>query len=197
MCYNFRMLRTNSLLFACFLLVACGSGASSDTSSDAAVAGSAQPAAAFTGDAGVLSWQSEHDVESTVQRLRDSLIARGYNVFGTIMHDEDAANVDITLRPTRLVIFGNPKAGSPLMEAEQVMGLDLPMKFLVAKGEDRKVRVFTNDPAYIVARHKAEGLSDNVAAMQASLDKIAKSATAAGPLDLPTPGAAPSPTGNE
>ena len=82
-------------------------------------------------DHGLVTLQSSHDVATTLERLTAALEAKGVRVFARIDHAAGAASVGLALRPATLVIFGNPAAGTPLMQAAQTVGIDLPLKALV------------------------------------------------------------------
>ncbi|RMD86905.1 MAG: DUF302 domain-containing protein [Alphaproteobacteria bacterium] len=93
-----------------------------------------------------------------MDRLAEVATARGFRIFARIDHAAGAASVGRSLRPTALLIFGNPKGGAPLMEAAQTMAIDLPLKALVYEDADGRVWIAFNDPAYLVRRHHlAEG----------------------------------------
>jgi len=91
----------------------------------------------------------------------------------TIDHAANAASVDEELRPTRVVLFGNPALGTPLMQASQSAGIDLPQKLLVWEGESGDVRVTYNDPAYVAERHGIEGQDERLATIAGALRTIA------------------------
>jgi len=104
-------------------------------------------------DNGLITLPSAHDVPTTIARLTAALEAKGVTVFARIDHAAGAQSAGLTLRPTTLVIFGNPAAGTPLMQAAQTGGIDLPLKALVWQGEDGAVRLTYNDPLWVAARH--------------------------------------------
>jgi uncharacterized protein (DUF302 family) len=110
---------------------------------------------------GLITLTSKNDFATTLARLDDILAQKGVTVFARIDHAAGAAGVNMPLRPTTLVIFGNPAAGTPLMQAAQTAGIDLPLKALVWHDADGAVKLSYNDPAWIAARH---GLGDKVAA---------------------------------
>lgn len=97
--------------------------------------------------------RSAHDVGETVERLVASLDAHGIRLFARIDFARDAAAAGMTLRPEQLVIFGNPKAGTPLLAASPTVGLDLPLKALVWEDAGGATWIAYNDPAYILSRH--------------------------------------------
>jgi uncharacterized protein (DUF302 family) len=85
--------------------------------------------------------------------MLESLESKGVKVFAVIDHSGEAANVGLTMRPTKLVVFGSPKGGTPLMQAAPSVAIDLPLKALVAEDESGKVWLTWNDAAYLRARH--------------------------------------------
>jgi len=101
----------------------------------------------------VVRIRSAHDVARTVERLLALLAAHGLRVFADIDFARDAAAAGLTLRPERLVVFGSPKSGTPLLAAAPTVGLDLPLKALVWEDGDGVTWLAYNDPAYIVRRH--------------------------------------------
>lgn len=109
---------------------------------------------------GIVSRESPHAVDETVRRLETTLQARGITVFARIDHSGEAEKVGLRMRPTRLLIFGNPKAGTPMMVAAPSVALDLPMKLLVAEGESGTVTVSFNAAEHVRQRH---GLSAEIA----------------------------------
>ena len=99
------------------------------------------------------------------------------NVFGRINHAEGARNVGQELRPTELVIFGNPKVGTPLMQCGQTVAIDLPQKALVWQDEDGQVWITYNDPQYLAARHKVNGCKTVLDKVKNALKNFAEAAT--------------------
>ena len=108
---------------------------------------------AATLDGGIASKPSAHSVDETVAKLRALLDAKGVTVFAVIDHSGEAAKVGLTMRPTKLVIFGNTKGGTPVMVAAPSIALDLPLKILVAEDAAGKVWLSYNKPEYLQARH--------------------------------------------
>ncbi|MEO6408408.1 MAG: DUF302 domain-containing protein [Burkholderiaceae bacterium] len=99
--------------------------------------------------------KSPHSAKSTMDRLEETVKQRGLNVFARIDHAAGAAKIGKTLRPTELLIFGNPQGGTPLMECAQSVGIDLPLKALVWEDAAGQVWLSYNDPAFIAKRHGA------------------------------------------
>jgi len=127
---------------------------------------------------GLITLRSAHDFPTTLDRLLKVLEAKGVTVFARIDHAAGAASVGLPLRPTTLVIFGNPAAGTPLMQAEQTAGIDLPLKALVWQDAGGAVNLSYNDPAWIAARHApGGGTQPAVAAMSGALKAFAAQAT--------------------
>lgn len=116
-------------------------------------------ATASTGAAaadGLVRSASPHSVEETAERFVSQAKKQGLKIFEQVDHAAGAASVGKELRPTRLVIFGNPKGGTPLMQCAQSVGIDLPMKALVWEDADGQVWLAYNDPGYLAERHGIE-----------------------------------------
>ena len=128
---------------------------------------------------GMTTIPSSFGAKETMDRLEAEIGAKGMAVFARIDHAAGAAAVGLALRPTELLIFGSAKAGTPLMQADQAVGIDLPLKALVYEDAAGKVWLAANDPRWIARRH---GLGATVAgaaeAMAAALDALARAATA-------------------
>jgi uncharacterized protein (DUF302 family) len=104
---------------------------------------------------GLVALKSPHGAADTMNRLEAAVKQRGLNVFARIDHAAGATKVGKTLRPTELLIFGNPQGGTPLMECAQSAGIDLPLKALVWQDESKQVWLGYNDPAFLAQRHGA------------------------------------------
>jgi uncharacterized protein (DUF302 family) len=102
---------------------------------------------------GLIALASNHPVRETMDRLEAALREKGITLFARIDHAAGAAAVDMPLRPTELIIFGNPKAGTPLMQSKQSIGIDLPLKMLGWQDAAGKVWLAYNDPAWLARRH--------------------------------------------
>jgi len=102
---------------------------------------------------GIVSKPSNHSVDKTVERLVAILRARGIALFALVDHSGEAAKVGMKMRPTKLLIFGNPKAGTPLMLAAPSSAIDLPLKILIWEDEQGKVGISYNSPQYLQKRH--------------------------------------------
>ena len=104
---------------------------------------------------GLVALKSAHTPKATMDRLEGLVKQRGLNVFARIDHAGGAAKIGKSLRPTELLIFGNPQGGTPFMECAQSAGIDLPLKALVWQDASGQVWLSYNDPAYLAARHGA------------------------------------------
>ena len=113
-----------------------------------------------------------------MDRLRAAIEKRGMTVLARIDHAAAATQVCLTLRPTEVVIFGNPRAGTPLMQVAQTMGIDLPLKILVWQDGEDKTWLSTNDPKWLAKRHGVDAGTERVAdAMTAALAAVMTEAT--------------------
>jgi uncharacterized protein (DUF302 family) len=129
---------------------------------------------AIATSSGVIKIASQHSVAATMERLEALLKERGVLIFAGIDFSADAARVGLTMRPEQLLIFGNPRAGTPLMQVEPVVGLDLPLKALVWEDSAGAVWIAYNDPQHITARHGlAATMSANLAAVVPLLELAA------------------------
>lgn len=102
---------------------------------------------------GLVQIASPYPVEETLRRLQAAFAAKGLQVFAVIDHSGEAEKVGLKMRPTKVVIFGSPKAGTPLMVAAPSLAIDLPLKALVAEDAVGKVWLTYNDPEYLQERH--------------------------------------------
>jgi len=102
---------------------------------------------------GIIARPSNHSVDETVENLKKILQAKGVALFAFVDHSGEAAKVGITMPPTKLLIFGSPKAGTPLMLAAPSVAIDLPLKILVAEDAQGKVWLSYNTPEYLKERH--------------------------------------------
>jgi len=125
-------------------------------------------------DNGIVSKTSRHSVDETVGKLRRILQARGITLFALIDHSGEAEKVGFAMKPTKLLIFGNPKAGTPVMLAAPSSALDLPLKILVWEDAEGKVWLSYNSAEYLAKRHGVpQGLLQNLAATGKVADEAA------------------------
>jgi uncharacterized protein (DUF302 family) len=121
---------------------------------------------------GLVQVASRYSVEETVARLQTAFAEKGMQVFAVIDHSGEAEKVGLKMRPTKVVIFGSPKGGTPLMVAAPSLAIDLPLKALVAQDGDGKVSVTYNSPEYLQNRHGVPGeLIKNLAGAGAVIGK--------------------------
>jgi len=104
-------------------------------------------------DNGIVRIASHHPVDETVANVEKILASKGVTLFAVIDHSGEAEKAGLHMRPTKLLIFGNPKAGTPWMIAAPSIAIDLPLKILVAEDEGGKVWISYNSPAFLQARH--------------------------------------------
>jgi uncharacterized protein (DUF302 family) len=116
---------------------------------------------------GIVNKPSKRSVEQTVEALTNILKAKGVAVFALIDHSGEAEKVGLKMRPTKLLIFGNPKAGTPLMLASPSSAIDLPLKILIWEDAQGKVWLSYNSPEYLKERHGLpQELMQNIAVME-------------------------------
>jgi uncharacterized protein (DUF302 family) len=127
---------------------------------------------------GLVTLPSSHGAAETLRRLEAVLAEKGLHVFARIDHAAAARGVGMELRPTVVVLFGNPKAGTPLMQSRQTVGIDLPLKALVWEDESGRAWLTYNDPAHLARRHGVHDRDEAVQAMAAGLEGLARAATA-------------------
>jgi len=102
---------------------------------------------------GIVDIPSNHSVDQTVEKLRAILAAKGVSLFALVDHSGEAEKVGMKMRPTKLLIFGSPSAGTPLMLAAPSLALDLPLKVLIREDDNGRVWVSYNSPDYLKERH--------------------------------------------
>ena len=120
-----------------------------------------------TPDNGIISKQSDQSVDEIVEKLEGILQAKGITLFAHVDHSGEAAKAGLKMPPTKLLIFGNPKGGTPLMLASPGSAIDLPLKILVAEVADGKTCVSYNSPAYLSQRHNLpQQLMQNIAVVE-------------------------------
>lgn len=125
---------------------------------------------------GLVRLESNYSVQETADRFEEFAIKKGANIFARINYHENAASVDLEMRPTELIIFGNPKVGTPLMNCAQEVGIDLPLKVLIYENEDKKVLITYNDPNYFKTRHKIIGCETILTKMSGMLSSLSAAA---------------------
>ena len=124
-------------------------------------------------EGGIISIPSNHSVDETVDKLKNILQSKQITLFALIDHSGEAAKVGLKMPPTKLLIFGNPKGGTPLMLAAPSTALDLPLKILVPEDAQGKVWLSYNSPEYLKERH---GLPTNLLLNSAVVETLAAAA---------------------
>lgn len=132
---------------------------------------------AMAGGNGLISIKSAHSVSVTLDRLENLLTKKGVTIVTRWSHDAAAKKVGIALRPTELLIFGNPKLGSRFFTSQQTAGIDLPMKALAWKDKNGQVWLTYNDPHYIASRHGIKNRAKTVSKMTLALKQLMNAAS--------------------
>lgn len=125
---------------------------------------------------GLINIQSDFNVKETTERLENILNEKGMTIFNQINHSDAAQKVGVELRETRLIIFGNPKVGSPLMQCQQSVAIDLPQKAIIWEDGKSKVWISYNDPRYLGKRHNIIGCDEVISKVEKALSGITKAA---------------------
>lgn len=121
-----------------------------------------------TADRGIIDKPSNHSVDETVARLQKILQARSITLFALVDHSGEAAKAGLTMPPTKLLVFGNPKAGTPVMLAVPSIAIDLPLKLLVWQDPQGKTWISYNSPTYLQQRHGVpQELLPNISSVEA------------------------------
>ena len=126
---------------------------------------------------GIIKIKSAHSVAETINKLEAVLNKKGMTIFKRVDHTAGAAKADLELRPTELLIFGNPKVGTPLMLCSQTAALDLPQKALAYEDKNGQVWLAYNDPAYMAKRHGIKGCEKPLQKVSNALANFTKAAT--------------------
>jgi uncharacterized protein (DUF302 family) len=128
-------------------------------------------------DNGLVNVKSAHSVKDTADRLEKALTNKGMTVFIRIDHAAGAKKVGLALPPTELVIFGNPKVGTPMMQCSRSVAIDLPQKALIWEDDQAQVWLTYNDPAYLATRHAITGCEAVLEKVGGALKNFAAAAT--------------------
>jgi uncharacterized protein (DUF302 family) len=125
---------------------------------------------------GLTTIKSSHGPQDTMNRLEAAVRAKGMTVFARIDHSAGASAVALSLNPTEVLIFGNAKGGTPLMQAVQTVGIDLPLRALVWQDASGETWLSYNDPAWLAKRHGLSGTEAPIGNLTAALDAVARAA---------------------
>ena len=122
---------------------------------------------------GFVSHRSQHSVDETVARLKSILDAKGVMLFAVVDHSGEAEKAGLKMPPTKLLIFGNPKGGTPVMLAAPTIAIDLPLKVLIWEDAAGKAWISFNDPVYLQKRHNVPGdLVKNISVVEGLVDEV-------------------------
>jgi len=125
---------------------------------------------------GLVNLTCSHEVKAMTDRLEALLVEKGFTVFSRIDHAAGAKKIGKYLRPTELLIFGNPNSGTPLMQNIQTCAIDLPQKFLIWEDATGKVWISYNDPNYLIQRHSLTSCDELIKKIENSLKNIIEEA---------------------
>ena len=125
----------------------------------------------------IISVESNYSVKVTADRFEEILKSKGLTIFDRINHSQNASIVNLELAPTEVIIFGNPKVGTPLMQCSKTVAIDLPQKALFWKDSEGKVFLSYNNPQYLKERHNISGCESDMNKISGVLGKLSKAAT--------------------
>lgn len=132
----------------------------------------------YTGaENGLITLESNYSVKKTADRFESIIKNQGLTLFSRIDHQRNAAGVNLESRPTEVIIFGNPKAGTPLMQCAQTVAIDLPQKVLISEDAENRVWLTYNNPEYLKARHNIEGCDTVINNISTLLNTLSTTAT--------------------
>ncbi len=126
---------------------------------------------------GLVTVKSSHDVKATADKLESVLKEKGMTVMARVNHQQGAEKAGLELRPTEVVIFGNPRVGTPLMQCAQSVAIDLPQRALIWEDASGEVWLGYNDPQYLKSRHGIEGCDEVLEKVSGALGNFANAAT--------------------
>ena len=125
----------------------------------------------------LISIESNHSAKETADRFESIVKKKGLTLFARIDHQKNASGVNLDLRATEVIIFGNPKVGTPLMQCAQRVAIDLPQKVLISEDSNKKVWLSYNNPEYIKERHNIQGCDKVINKISTVLNKLGTAAT--------------------
>jgi uncharacterized protein (DUF302 family) len=125
----------------------------------------------------LITVESHYSAKETADRFETIIKDKGFTVFSRIDHQKNAAAVNLALRPTEVIIFGNPNIGTQLMQCNQLVAIDLPQKVLISEDADNKVWLSYNNPKYIKLRHNIAGCDKVINKISAALNTLSIAAT--------------------
>lgn len=125
---------------------------------------------------GLVKYESPYSVKETADRFESIIKDKGLTLFARIDHQKNAHGADLELRPTEVIIFGNPKVGTPLMQCAQEVAIDLPQKVLVSEDTNNKVWLSYNNPNYLMKRHNIKNCDAVINKISGVLNKLSNAA---------------------
>ena len=125
---------------------------------------------------GLVKYESHYSVKETADRFENIAKSKGLTLFARIDHQKNASGVNLELRPTEVIIFGNPKVGTPLMQCAQDVAIDLPQKVMVSEDANNKVWLTYNNLSYLIKRHEIKGCDEVINKISGVLSKLSKAA---------------------
>ncbi|AAZ19521.1 conserved hypothetical protein [Psychrobacter arcticus 273-4] len=171
------MIKIVSITALALAISSCASvGTTLNSSDDNAL--TANTTSSMNTNKGLVTLQSPHSVNDTADKLASIIESKGMKVFARVDHQKNAQGVSLALRPTQVIMFGNPKAGTPLMQCEQSVAIDLPQKILISEDADKKVWLSYNDPEYLKTRHNIKGCDTVINNISKALDGVSRAAVA-------------------
>ncbi|OOV86841.1 DUF302 domain-containing protein [Oceanospirillum linum] len=127
---------------------------------------------------GLVKYESRFSVKETADRFEEIAKSKGLTLFARIDHRKNARGVNLELRPTEVIMFGNPKVGTPLMQCAQNVAIDLPQKVMVSEDANNKVWLSYNSPNYLMKRHDIKGCDEVINKISRVLSTLSKAAVA-------------------
>ena len=127
---------------------------------------------------GLVKYESRFSVKETADRFEEIAKSKGLTLFARIDHRKNARGVNLELRPTEVIMFGNPKVGTPLMQCAQNVAIDLPQKVMVSEDANNKVWLSYNSPNYLMKRHDIKGCDEVINKISRVLSTLSKTAVA-------------------
>jgi len=127
-------------------------------------------------DNGLVKYESHYLVKETADRFESIAESKGLTLFARVDHQHNASGVGLKLRPTEVIIFGNPKVGTPLMQCAQEVAIDLPQKVMISEDANNKVWLSYNNPNYLMKRHDIKGCDEVINKISDVLSKLSKAA---------------------
>ncbi len=125
---------------------------------------------------GLIKVESKHSVEETASKMKNLIKEKGLTFFTKINHRKNAENAGLKMKPTVVLIFGNPKLGTPIMKCEKTYAIDLPQKMLIYEDDEGKVWIVYNDQDYLVKRHKLKECKNEIEKVKNALKSLAEGA---------------------